>query len=132
PNHQKVDPLDIPSFNPDDYKDVATQVYNTNKTFSGNISLGTKENPEIIYVGGDLKITGNVSGYGVFIVKGNILINGNVTITSIDPTGNNLGLYSKGDINVNGNVTRSEEHTSELQSRENLVCRLLLEKKKQQ
>src|SRR5690606_41293799 len=28
------------------------------------------------------------------------------------------------------NVSRSEEHTSELQSRENLVCRLLLEKKK--
>src|SRR5690606_40906977 len=30
-----------------------------------------------------------------------------------------------------GNLIRSEEHTSELQSRENLVCRLLLEKKKQ-
>src|SRR5690606_41950263 len=29
-------------------------------------------------------------------------------------------------------VNRSEEHTSELQSRENLVCRLLLEKKKRQ
>src|SRR5436309_10209404 len=29
-------------------------------------------------------------------------------------------------------ATRSEEHTSELQSRENLVCRLLLEKKKGQ
>src|SRR5690606_41567748 len=29
-----------------------------------------------------------------------------------------------------GNRMRSEEHTSELQSRENLVCRLLLEKKK--
>src|SRR5690606_40546098 len=29
-----------------------------------------------------------------------------------------------------GNALRSEEHTSELQSRENLVCRLLLEKKK--
>src|SRR5690606_37090393 len=28
------------------------------------------------------------------------------------------------------NIDRSEEHTSELQSRENLVCRLLLEKKK--
>src|SRR5690606_42165903 len=28
--------------------------------------------------------------------------------------------------------TRSEEHTSELQSRENLVCRLLLEKNKKQ
>src|SRR5690606_41426215 len=28
-------------------------------------------------------------------------------------------------------AVRSEEHTSELQSRENLVCRLLLEKKKE-
>src|SRR5690606_24633333 len=34
------------------------------------------------------------------------------------------GLKQKGDF------LRSEEHTSELQSRENLVCRLLLEKKK--
>src|SRR5438445_5039461 len=32
---------------------------------------------------------------------------------------------------VPGRVTRSEEHTSELQSRQYLVCRLLLEKKKQ-
>src|SRR5690606_33161619 len=31
---------------------------------------------------------------------------------------------------VTGLAVRSEEHTSELQSRENLVCRLLLEKKK--
>src|SRR5690554_7368103 len=30
---------------------------------------------------------------------------------------------------VNGPVGRSEEHTSELQSRPHLVCRLLLEKK---
>src|SRR5690606_40044943 len=30
---------------------------------------------------------------------------------------------------VGRGVLRSEEHTSELQSRENLVCRLLLEKK---
>src|SRR2546430_9056191 len=29
-----------------------------------------------------------------------------------------------------GRVVRSEEHTSELQSQSNLVCRLLLEKKK--
>src|SRR5690606_40787541 len=29
-----------------------------------------------------------------------------------------------------GRPSRSEEHTSELQSRENLVCRLLLEKRK--
>src|SRR5690606_39730932 len=31
---------------------------------------------------------------------------------------------------VDSFTARSEEHTSELQSRENLVCRLLLEKKK--
>src|SRR2546430_9570514 len=31
---------------------------------------------------------------------------------------------------VSGSVWRSEEHTSELQSQSNLVCRLLLEKKK--
>src|SRR5690606_40850291 len=34
------------------------------------------------------------------------------------------------DISALGDDSRSEEHTSELQSRENLVCRLLLEKKK--
>src|SRR5690606_15364770 len=33
-------------------------------------------------------------------------------------------------INAGEVLERSEEHTSELQSRENLVCRLLLEKKK--
>src|SRR5690606_40464602 len=32
--------------------------------------------------------------------------------------------------NPTDQTIRSEEHTSELQSRENLVCRLLLEKKK--
>src|SRR5690606_41043511 len=35
-----------------------------------------------------------------------------------------------GPITAFNNGSRSEEHTSELQSRENLVCRLLLEKKK--
>src|SRR4051812_49966195 len=34
------------------------------------------------------------------------------------------------DIDVTGAHRRSEEHTSELQSHVNLVCRLLLEKKK--
>src|SRR5690606_29319483 len=48
--------------------------------------------------------------------------------TRINPKANThlSGLY----ISNNVFCTRSEEHTSELQSRENLVCRLLLEKKK--
>src|SRR5690606_40832497 len=39
-------------------------------------------------------------------------------------------LQQEGSSQLDRFVTRSEEHTSELQSRENLVCRLLLEKKK--
>src|SRR5690606_39557597 len=38
--------------------------------------------------------------------------------------------FGDGSSPVQINIMRSEEHTSELQSRENLVCRLLLEKKK--
>src|SRR5436309_11398132 len=48
-----------------------------------------------------------------------------------------LGTGARGDVHDPGPLVerdfaprRSEEHTSELQSRENLVCRLLLEKKK--
>src|SRR5690606_39407743 len=42
-----------------------------------------------------------------------------------------LGLGASG-VNIDPTIwLRSEEHMSELQSRENLVCRLLLEKKKQ-
>src|SRR5690606_40150495 len=40
--------------------------------------------------------------------------------------------HGEGNVRGGGNGPRSEEHTSELQSRENLVCRLLLEKKKHQ
>src|SRR3712207_8699039 len=36
----------------------------------------------------------------------------------------------RGQVVVMDNLSRSEEHTSELQSRQYLVCRLLLEKKK--
>src|SRR5690606_41834625 len=48
---------------------------------------------------------------------------------SLDGYGNKLS-FSNGGRYVIGWRLRSEEHTSELQSRENLVCRLLLEKKK--
>src|SRR3712207_7344576 len=39
-------------------------------------------------------------------------------------------LNSPNDVIVKSDGSRSEEHTSELQSRQYLVCRLLLEKKK--
>src|SRR5438270_9466295 len=40
------------------------------------------------------------------------------------------GLHGTRTYAVSARVERSEEHTSELQSQSNLVCRLLLEKKK--
>src|SRR2546421_7112569 len=47
------------------------------------------------------------------------------------PSGDQLGVLSAAGSLVS-RTTRSEEHTSELQSRSDLVCRLLLEKKKKQ
>src|SRR5699024_12769593 len=43
-----------------------------------------------------------------------------------------LAYITQGMTPLDQNATRSEEHTSELQSRFDLVCRLLLEKKKKQ
>src|SRR5699024_11802410 len=45
------------------------------------------------------------------------------TLSKVEALGGQGTLFS-------GDLTRSEEHTSELQSRFDLVCRLLLEKKK--
>src|SRR5438034_6976917 len=43
-----------------------------------------------------------------------------------------LILFDKRGTGLSDRVNRSEEHTSELQSHSDLVCRLLLEKKKKQ
>src|SRR5436309_13800298 len=48
-------------------------------------------------------------------------------LAALDVTTRGLAARSPGA--SGGTPDRSEEHTSELQSRENLVCRLLLEKK---
>src|SRR3989442_10821204 len=48
------------------------------------------------------------------------------TVTGLNPPYNSTGLFAY----VANGAVRSEEHTSELQSRPHLVCRLLLEKKK--
>src|SRR5256886_16763945 len=44
--------------------------------------------------------------------------------------GNHSALFVQAGTATSTRVRRSEEHTSELQSQSNLVCRLLLEKKK--
>src|SRR5688572_32422016 len=53
-------------------------------------------------------------------------------ITAGGPTGERTltAIACKRNVTVINITSRSEEHTSELQSQSNLVCRLLLEKKK--
>src|SRR5690606_40849283 len=69
--------------------------------------------------------------------KGDFLLKQGQIVSSLFliETGLVRSYYIKDDREINSwfgfeNIIRSEEHTSELQSRENLVCRLLLEKKK--
>src|SRR5690625_3141843 len=62
-----------------------------------------------------------------------------MAVTSVQETARMTALLNPADFSLDNNVRlfgenrfarRSEEHTSELQSRGHLVCRLLLEKKK--
>src|SRR5690606_40901160 len=69
------------------------------------------------------------------VLYGTNAIGGVVQLVSKTPE--KTGVFVTGEVGENktyksivGADLRSEEHTSELQSRENLVCRLLLEKKK--
>src|SRR5207302_4067493 len=62
--------------------------------------------------------------------KAGIIGMGRTWALELAPQGITVNMVAPGPIQ--GTQMRSEEHTSELQSRENLVCRLLLEKKKNQ
>src|SRR5690606_38231114 len=53
-----------------------------------------------------------------------------VWVADLDPNAMLAAQHNAALNHVSLHPVRSEEHTSELQSRENLVCRLLLEKKK--
>src|SRR5437870_6956143 len=64
----------------------------------------------------------NLGGARVLTVKSFLSANAIRATDSLD--------YDKIDWCTSNNSVRSEEHTSELQSRGHLVCRLLLEKKK--
>src|SRR6266480_5454264 len=73
-----------------------------------------------------------------FLLGGNMAVgvHGEDLIVRVDPAQTDVLLHEPGakPFNLSGSrePPRSEEHTSELQSHVNLVCRLLLEKKKKQ
>src|SRR2546430_3113896 len=73
------------------------------------------------------------SRYQAYMRDGTITGNASGTFSDhYDDTDNAylFGLYIDGELASSIRIHRSEEHTSELQSQSNLVCRLLLEKKK--
>src|SRR5690606_40205131 len=86
-------------------------------------------------------VTGGARGIGAAIVRRLHADGANVAITDVlEAEGRALATelgerarFFAHDVTDDGAwrdvVERSEEHTSELQSRENIVCRLLLEKK---
>src|SRR5690606_41364595 len=80
-------------------------------------------------VGKWVAVLGDLQGPKIRIerfVDGKIFLNEGDTFTLDASLDANAGTQKS----VGVTYKRSEEHTSELQSRENLVCRLLLEKKK--
>jgi hypothetical protein len=94
----------IPTFNPANFLSKATTVYNGNTTLSGTITMGTKTNPAIIYVGGNATINNaNFTGYGSIIVTGDISMAGNNSFSASDPQGNPLGLFTAGNFSITGN-----------------------------
>src|SRR5438093_3337578 len=74
----------------------------------------------------------NGSGVLEVIIATNPSMEGEVTATYLQqllkPTGIRVTRIARG-LPVGGDLERSEEHTSELQSLTNIVCRLLLQKK---
>src|SRR5690242_20955217 len=74
-------------------------------------------------------VLSNLSGSGtVYVASGYVGLDYWLVSSSKIKSGDQL---KGGIVGVSGLTGRSEEHTSELQSHVNLVCRLLLEKKKQ-
>ncbi|MDZ7722112.1 MAG: hypothetical protein U5R06_04605 [candidate division KSB1 bacterium] len=101
---QKVDGVEFPQYNLAKLEAEATVKYSGNQHFSGNLTMGSEENPAIYYIDGDLTISGNISGYGAFIVTGDIDITGSVTIDAItnNDLPNRLGLYAGDDMKIAG------------------------------
>src|SRR2546429_4080419 len=70
-------------------------------------------------------------GEEALAVRGVLLVDGVARDDRVEVGGATVGLRAQHPAEPLGLLLRSEEHTSELQSRLHLVCRLLLEKKKQ-
>jgi hypothetical protein len=104
PAYSQDQPVTVPTFNPSDFTSIATTVYPGNHTFNGPVALGTKTNPAIIIVNGNLNLSSaTFTGYGAILVTGNVSLSGGNTLTTNDPQGSALGLYIVGNLSMSGN-----------------------------
>src|SRR2546427_8286078 len=115
-----------------EFKNVAPGTY-TLKAVAKGFALLTKEDVQII--AGQLQQL-NIP-LTIQIEEQKVEVSDSSTTVGVDPTNNAGAVVLKGaDLEALSDdpdeLLRSEEHTSELQSQSNLVCRLLLEKKKKE
>ncbi len=118
PNQQKcqqVTTVEFPVYDQNSLKAEATTYYSGDQSFTSTMQLGTADNPEIIYVDGDLTLAGQFNGYGCFIVNGEVSITGTVDTdaTSTGEFANRLGLYSSENIKIAGDATVAAQIYSE-------------------
>jgi len=62
---------------------VTQPVLNGNVTDRNFTTNGTVNDPQIIFVNGNVSISGNVTGYGILAVNGNVNISGTLTWNGI-------------------------------------------------
>ncbi len=108
---KNVSPISIPDFIATNHLAKATQTYNGDKTFSGNLTLGTKSSPAIIYVKGKVIMNStNVTGYGLIIAENDIEIYGSVSINSANSKFSQFGMFTSGKMIMN-NANKTVEAT---------------------
>ena len=100
--YQQTASITLPNFNVSDYKKFATMTSPGNVIIDKNTSLGTKDNPVIYYINGDLTVRAGITftGYGIFLVVGTVKTEGNLLISSPDNSANNLAIYAGGQIQL--------------------------------
>src|SRR5690606_5323755 len=120
------------------YEHGLESVADASETTDGKITVTATDGVASVTLGTDTYDLAHLDGQTVDTGKGVLTVTGH-TVSADGKTVEITYSYTLSAAQTHadgaGNNTvqdsRSEEHTSELQSRENLVCRLLLEKKKQ-
>lgn len=58
-----------------EYINAADRVY-TSGTYGSNMTWGSEASPQIVYCNGDVKFNGNIEGWGILVVRGDLTLTG--------------------------------------------------------